>query len=178
MLKTGFVLAIGLALSVLAESGAGAGVAASRPVPPVRIGVYDCRAIAVAYAQTAAWNREISANMKAMEQAKTAGDGKRVAELKAWGKNQQRRLHRQGFAGAPVDDILAKVKDRLPDIAAKTRVAVITRSADYVASGVEVVDVTDDLVTLFEPSPKTLRTIAELRKHPPLTEEEVENMKD
>jgi hypothetical protein len=87
-------------------------------------------------------------------------------------------MHRQGFAGAPVEDILDQVKDQLPSVAGKARVTVITRTADYVAAGTEVVDVTDELVMLFSPSEKTLKTIQELRKHPPMSMEEVDRIAD
>jgi len=62
---------------------------------------------------------------KEHEKAKAAGDTKRVKELEAWGEKQHRKLHRQGFGRAPVDDILAHVKDKFPEVACKTGVNVI-----------------------------------------------------
>lgn len=159
-----------------------AGVRGGTASPPtdakLRIGTYDPRAIAVAYAQSTPWNERLKAKQKELKEAEARGDEKRVSELKAWGKMQQRQLHRQGFAGAPVDDILAQMKDRLPSTAEKARVAVITRTADYVAAGTEVVDITDELVALFNPSEKTLKTVQELRKHPALSMEEVDRIED
>jgi hypothetical protein len=152
---------------------------ASRTAPSgVRVGTYDARAVAVAFAHSDIWDRMYKARKAEMDQAKAKGDSRRVQELKAWGKTQQQRLHRQGFAGAPVDDILAHVKDRLQEVADKTGVVVITREADYVAPAVERVDVTDELVKLFDPKDKTLKIIQDLRKRPALSIEEVDKMEE
>lgn len=144
----------------------------------MRIGTYDARAIAVAYSPSEFNERELGAKMKELKAAEQRGDRKRVAELKAWGKAHQRRIHRQCFAGAAVDNLLVHVKDGLAQVAEAKRVAAITRNTDYVSSAVELVDVTDDIVKLFKPSDKTLRTISELRKHAAIGEEELEGLDD
>ncbi len=144
----------------------------------MRIGTYDARAIAVAYSPSEFNERELGAKMKELKAAEQRGDRKRVAELKAWGKAHQRRIHRQCFAGAAVDNLLVHVKDGLAQVAEANRVAAITRNTDYVDSAVELVDVTDDIVKLFKPSDKTLRTISELRKHTAVSEEQLEGLDD
>jgi len=152
---------------------------ASRPMPSgMRVGTYDARAVAVAYAHSDIFDRIYKARKAELDQAKSQGNSQRVAELKAWGEAQQQRLHRQGFAGAPIGDILAQVKDRLPVVADKAGVAVITQETDYVSSTVERVDVTDELVTLFNPKDKTLKIIQDLRKHPPLSMEEIDKLEE
>ena len=75
----------------------------------IRIGVYDSRAVAVAYAPSE-WNeKRLKEKMAEMEKAKSAGEAKKIAELEAWGNDQQAKLHRQGFSTAPVDDILENI---------------------------------------------------------------------
>ena len=106
--------------------------------------------------------------MKEFAEAKAANDDKRVKELEAWGKKHQRELHRQGFAIVPVNNLLEHVKDKLPAVAQKTGVVAIVRACDFTASNVISVDVTDELVKIFEPSEKTLKTIAEIRKVEPV----------
>ena len=74
-----------------------------------RVGIYDSRAVAVAFAGSAAFNRWLS-NLKAEhEKAKASGDQKRVAELEAEGAARQRLLHMQGFSTAPVTNILDQI---------------------------------------------------------------------
>jgi hypothetical protein len=138
----------------------------------VRVGTYDNRAVAVAYA--ASKYNPVGEKMKEHQAAKAAGNDGRVKELEAWGAQHQRQLHRQGFCRVPVDDLLAHVKDKLPEVAEKAEVSAIVLQGEYLASGTEAVDVTDALVQLFEPSAKTLKTIAGLRKKPPVDLDELE----
>ena len=156
------VLFVGVAVVL----GMSVNVRSEEPRTTLRVGVYDSRAIAVAYA--ASKHDPVGGKMKEYEQAKAAGDTKRVKELEAWGKRGQRQLHRQGFGRVPVCDLLEHVKDKMPEMARKTGVAVIARQCDYTSSDVEVVDVTKELVSLFDPSEKTLETVEALKKHKPM----------
>jgi len=151
------------------------GQAQSAP-PKLRIGTYDSRAVAVAYA--ASRFNPVAAKKKELDAAKAAGDQRKVAELEAWGPAFQKALHRQGFGRVPVDDLLANVKDRLPEAARKTGVEAIVFASDWSAEGVQVVDVTSEVAALFEPSERTLATIAELRKQAPLGLDEIEKEGD
>jgi ribosomal protein L12E/L44/L45/RPP1/RPP2 len=144
------------------------------PAPKLRVGTYDPRAVAVAYAASETFQKQLKQKMQELKEAEAKGDAKRARELKGWGESRQWLLHLQGFAGAPVDDILATVKDRLAAVAKAAGVAVITSKADYSGADVETVDITDQLVKLFNPSEKTLKTIRELRKQPPMEMAKVE----
>jgi hypothetical protein len=161
--------AVGLGVIGLESTG-------PQPAGPqkVRIGTYDARAVAVAYAASEINKKELDEKIKGLKEAEAKGDDKRVQELKAWGESHQWLLHMQGFAGAPVENILAKVKDQLAAIAKAAGVAVIARKADFAGDQVEVVDVTDHLVKLFNPSERTLKTIADLRGRPTMDMAELE----
>jgi hypothetical protein len=143
-----------------------------------RIGTYDSRAVAVAYAASEQHQKLMKEKMQQLKAAQASGDTKRVKELKTWGEGQQRLMHMQGFAGAPVDDILAQVQERLPAVAKDVGVDALTRQVDYSAPDVQTIDVTDAIVKLFDPSEKTLKTIAEVRRHVPAKLEDVAVMKD
>jgi hypothetical protein len=142
----------------------------------VRLGVYDSRAIAVAYAPSQF--NPVRERMAEHERAKAARDAKRVRELEAWGNRHQRALHRQAFARVPVDDLLAHVEEHLPELARAAGVRTIVPYCTYQGPDVELVDVTRELVMLFEPSEKTLATVAELLRKAPLDLDEVERSKD
>ena len=152
------------------------GVWAEQPARKLRVGVYDNRAIAVAYGPSKF--NPVGEKMKEYKEAKATGDTKRAKEFEAWGEKHQRKLHRQGFGQVPVDDILAHVKDKFPEVARKTDVDVIVRQCDYVGPNVEDVDITKELVLLFEPSEKTLRTVEGLKKHAPVDLDEIEQHHD
>jgi hypothetical protein len=109
------------------------------------------------------------------DQAKAAGDSEKLKATEEQGKAHQVKFHHQGFGTAPVDDILAKVPDALPAVAREAGVPLIVSKwrLDYCAPDVEQLDVTDLLVAKFNPSPKTLKIIADLRQHPPVSDDEL-----
>lgn len=142
------------------------------------VGVFDSRAIVVAFAGSDIHNKELNAKMAERDKAKAAGDDKKVAQLEAWGSARQGKYHRQGFGTAPVDDILIHIKKDLPEIAKAAGVDVIVSKWDvvYKIKGAEVVDITDQIVMPFKPTEKTLKSIKSLMKHKPLTEKELDGM--
>lgn len=144
---------------------------------PLRIGTYDTRAIAVAYAHSSYLQTPLRAKKQELEAAKAAGDTARMKELEEWGQAHQRQLHRQGFSRVPVTDLLAHVKDRLPEAAARAGVQAIAADCDYLAPGVVTVDITDELVRLFDPSPRVLSIVKDMKGKPPLSLNEVEKNK-
>ena len=118
-----------------------------------RVGVYDSRAIAVAFVGSPAYKatdgKKMAEMMAEHSKAKAEGNQKRVAELEAWGKAQQALLHKQGFSTAPVDDILTHIQDQMPEIAKAAGVGPIVSKWDKVAlskyPSAELVDVTMEL---------------------------------
>ena len=116
---------------VLWATRALAGEPAAKPADAkVRIGVYDSRAIVVAFFGSEAFKasdgKELADKKAEYDKAKAEGNQARVAELEAWGKALQIRLHKQGFSTAPVDDILKHVKDKMPEIAKSAGVGRLT----------------------------------------------------
>lgn len=142
----------------------------------IRIGVYDNRAIALAFAPSK--YNPVGAKMAEHKKAKAAGDTARVRELEAWGEKHQRQLHRQGFGRMPVDDILALVKDKLPEVARKAGVDAIVWQFDYTGADVEIVDITNELVNIFDPPEKTRTWIREMKDKPPVDLDVIEKIKD
>jgi hypothetical protein len=146
----------------------------------MRIGTYDSRAIAVAWAASAQNAQILNAKLEEMKRAKAAGDEKKIKELNDWGAARQKKMHLQGFAGAPVHDILEQVKEQLPGVAQRAGVDVIAGKLDYQSdsSAGAVVDVTDELVKVFKPNERTLKIIQDLKTQPPVPADVVEKMKD
>jgi hypothetical protein len=142
----------------------------------IRIGTYDNRAIPIAWAPSK-YNTGIQ-KMEEMKKAKAEGDTKKVEELKAWGNKHQRQLHRQGFGKVPVDDLLAPVKDQLPEVAKKAGVVAIVWQCDFTDENVEIVDVTHEIVMLYSPNERTLKWIDDLKNVPPMDLEDIEKHQD
>jgi hypothetical protein len=141
-----------------------------------RIGIYDSRAVAIAfigsqvYEETA--GKEMAAKMAEYREAQAEGNTERVGELKAWGKAQQALLHKQGFSTAPVDNILAHISDELPRIKKRASVVLLVSKWDtetltqYMSA--ERVDVTMRLVEAFKPNQKQKKSAVEIQKHDPV----------
>lgn len=164
VLMLGFASIFGTNRSAVALPGSSPTVNAAAEV---RVGTYDSRAVAVAYIRSDAFAAHMQDLMKQRSEAEEQGDTKRVDELNALGESMQIRIHLQGFSTAPVDDILETVHDKLEGVATKSNVSLIAREVNYNAPGVEVVDVTDELVALFSPDKQTLKMIKDLRGKEP-----------
>jgi len=164
---------VGLAVIAI---GALSGAGVAQDPGKLRIGTYDSRAIAVAWA--ASTYNPVGEKMKELQAAKAVGDEETVRELNAWGESQQRKLHRQGFGRVPVDDLLKPVADRLPEVARTAGVEAIVFSCEYAGPQVEVVDVTDEMVRLFDPSERTLSIVAQMKGVPPMDLDALEKLRD
>jgi hypothetical protein len=170
---TALVLVLGLALLVSAAAPVRTAVLADNDSTAVRIGTYDSRAIAIAYARSAHLAAVHTDLLQRRSEAAERGDEALVREIEARGGALQLRLRLQGFSTAPVDDLLDAVRDRLPEVAREAGVAAILRSVDFHEPAVEVVDVTDALVRLFDPDAGVLSVVAEVRSNAPLALEAV-----
>jgi len=146
----------------------------------LRVGTFDSRAIAMAYVNTDDFKQALHKLKDEYKKAMADGDEKKAKELGAKGEAQQRLLHTQGFSTASVGEYLEHVKDKIPAVAKEVGVDVIVSKWDmvYQSPDAEFVDVTDQLVKLFNPDEKTLKIGEDLRKIPPISLEEARNIKD
>jgi hypothetical protein len=154
---------------------AGAAAFAQSKENTLRIGVYDSRAVAVAWGNSAEFQKSLDAVKADYKKAKAAKDDRRVKEIGDQMKAQQRRLHEQGFSTGSVANLMAKIKDSLPAAAKKAGVDVIVSKweVNYQSPGIKVVDVTDALVALFHPSAKGLEWAKSIQTHPPVPLEQI-----
>ncbi|MBN2024905.1 MAG: hypothetical protein JW809_19160 [Pirellulales bacterium] len=161
-----------LASLVAAALMVGCGSAAA----PLRVGTYDSRAVAVAFAASATFNQELRQWKEERDKAEAAGDDKTLKQLEAKAVARQKQAHHQGFGAAPVDDIIEHIKDKLPAIAQQADVDVIVSkwAVAYCADGAKFVDVTDLMVEPFAPNERTQRIIRDLRDRPLVSPDEID----
>ena len=147
---------------------------------PVHIGVYDSRAVAYAHFWSEPYQSKLKEQMAAARAAKQAGDTARFQELDAALRQTQDRIHRQGFSTVPVNDALAAIKDRIPEIEKQANISVLVSKWDEAAlkkyPNAEQVDVTGQLVREFKPTEKQLKVIADLQKQKPLPLEKCDEL--
>lgn len=143
------------------------------------IGVYDSRAIAVAFVSSTETNDYLSGQMKDLDsmlkRAEARGDHTLAASLRQLGPDMQKRLHQQGFAAAPIDDIMAHVEQHLPQIAKEAGVDFIVSKweLDYQSSLAKPVDLTEAIAKHFDPSAATMRAMRELMAQEPVALEDL-----
>jgi hypothetical protein len=159
-----FILLMQITMPVLAQT--------AKPADDseVRIGTFDSRAVAIACYRSEPFKAELRKKFSGLDKAKEAGDEKRVKELEAEGPALQELMHLQGFGTWPIDDVLSRIKDQLPEIAKQADVQVIVSIWDitFQQQGVQFVDVTDLMVKPFEPDAETLKVIKEIREKAPI----------
>jgi len=156
----------------LAASGCASKPAEPAKSPTEKIGVYDSRAVAIAWVGTEAFNQSMDALRKESEKAKATGDRERAAALEKEGAAMQQRLHTQGFSTAPVDDILAHFQDQLAQIRVATGAAALVSKWDEAAlakhAGAEQLDVTEKLVDALHPNDRQRKSALEIVKSKPI----------
>lgn len=159
------------------------GVEHSDPLddPVKRIGTYDSRSIAVAYAGSSLFRQKLDPLRAKMKEAQEQGDKERIAELDQQGRAMQHQMHLQGFGTAPVDNILDLIADKLPRLKKTTGVQLLISVWDIEQleqyPGVEQVDVTEAMVDLLEPTERQRKRALEIRNHDPVPMEKLEKMK-
>jgi len=175
-MKTSFLRVL-LAILVFAAGalvGAGQDKAAAETAAQAteRIGVYDSRAVAVAFAGSPAHSRRLDRLRERQEAAKAAGDSEGVSRAVAEARAGQRRAHLQAFSTAPVDDILAELADVLPAIKKEVGVSALVSKWDEPElrrhAGADRVDVTSRLIDACQPTERQRRSAMEIQKHAPI----------
>ena len=162
-----FVVALGGMIVWQARAQEATG-AESRTQSAMTIGTFNTRAVALAWGRSKEFLDWSARLYEQGNEAKAAGDEKRIAELTTQGEGQQERLHAQVFGNAPIDDVLQRIEGDLPNLARKTGVDAIAGQVAYHAPSVRVVEVTDAMVALFDPTDETLKMIKDLTKSPPV----------
>lgn len=150
---------------------------AQSAVAPERIGVYDSRAIAVAFAGSPAHQKQLQLLKAEHKKAKEMGDQAKVAQLEAEGKAMQDKAHKQAFSTMPVDDILEHITSQVSQVMQSQRLSAIVSKwqAEELKkySGAEQVDVTMFLVDVLSPTDRQRNYAIEIQKHKPVPLEEL-----
>jgi hypothetical protein len=173
--STGFLLpALALAAAIIAGCEASSPARSSAQsrqtagIEPVRIGIYNSRAVALAFARSEEGQKYV-ADLHARYQAAVAeGNEAEAQSLREQGEAHQVRLHLQVFGNAPADDAIARIQSDLPNVAQAEHVIAIVPAAQFHDPSIEIVDVTEALVLLFSPTPETLRLARQSREVKPI----------
>ena len=141
------------------------------PAPsPVRVGVYDSRAIAIAYSHSEFMAKTLATLKKERDDAKAANDTAGVTAAEKKGAALQSRFHQQGFSTASVANLLEPIAAELPKIAQAAQVDLLVSKWDvsWQKEGVAFVDVTKAMCEPFHPDANVQKMIEDVPNHEPL----------
>jgi hypothetical protein len=146
-----------------------------------RIGIYDSRAVAVAFVRSPAHTNQMAPLLAEHRKAKESGDGESVRRLEAAGKAMQEKIHLQAFSTEPVDDLLQHITNALPEIQKTARVSALISRWDEPElkkyPNAERVDVTWQLIDAFQPTPRQRQSAVEIQKKKPVPLEQARRMR-
>jgi len=160
---------LSMVLLVIALVGTSLMAAEAADAPTgLRVGVYDSRAVALAYGRCGEFQARIATLRADHSAAEAAGDSARVKELETEGPWLQERMHMQVFGNLPIDDILEGRDELIAEVARATGVDVIVPSVAWSGEGVEIVDVTEAFATQFEVDEQTLEMVRQMKDVEPV----------
>jgi len=142
----------------------------------LRIGIFDTRGVAMAYAGSArpdCMMAKVAELRTEHERANEEGNENRATELEAEVVALQEKIHKQVFSGARIDDILALLEDDLPEVAKAANVKLIVSGVLHSRPGLELVDITQEICALFGPDEETRKAIVEIMAQPLVDESEL-----
>src|SRR5581483_4670703 len=141
---------------------------AAPDLTPMRVGVYDSHAVAIAYYHSEQWRAELLKRQAEYAQANAAGDRQRMAAIEKQGREAQELAQRQTFGDASIKNILATMTNALAQIRTKANVGSIVAGDVREYSSTNAVDVTSLMLEPFHPTSETMKVIEAVKKQRPL----------
>ncbi|HWH70610.1 MAG TPA: hypothetical protein VNT26_14575 [Candidatus Sulfotelmatobacter sp.] len=147
-----------------------------------KIGIYDSRAVVVAFSGSEAFQKWMTPIQAEYTKAKQAGDTERMKQIDQQMQAMQTLRHKQGFSTAPVDDILKHIETRLPAIQKEAGVEALVSKWDQATLAkyptAQKVDVTMRLVDEFHPNARQRQSAIEIQKHKPISLSQAQDIKE
>ncbi len=135
-----------------------------------RIGIYDSRAVAIAYYQSPYHQQDLDKLLADYNDARSKGDTVLAKKLSDRVSIMQMIAHDKGFGKGTVSNILDRFTNQLDKLAkAKNLLFIVSKWEVYSENGgIEFVDVTEKVAAIINPSEKVLEFIKDLDKHAPI----------
>lgn len=137
-----------------------------------RIGVFDSRAVAVAYYNSKFSNAQeiFQALNKKMLEAKLKNDTVEIARIELEANLRQAMLHEQGFGTGSISGITESIKDKMVQLAEEENLSAIVSKWEVVFSNknIELIDVTEKVAGFFEPDEKIKAMVKDIIQTEPV----------
>jgi hypothetical protein len=136
----------------------------------IKIGVYDSRVIVLVYSRSEMFGAYMKNLGQKSDSALQAKDTTKFRELAIHAMSYQHLLHQMVFGAGSAAAIIGLVKDKLPEVTSQAGVSIIVSKFEltYKDPSVEIVDVTDKIIPLFNPKGDNEKIIAEIGKAEPI----------
>ncbi|HEU5162942.1 MAG TPA: hypothetical protein VFV54_07345 [Thermoanaerobaculia bacterium] len=133
----------------------------------IRIGIFDSRAVALAFYNSAEGRKE---RESFFAQHRSARDQKRAAELEALGAARQQLMHQQVFSNGSILNLNGALRGAFESVAKETGVALIVSKWEVAwrDPAVEYLDVTDALVDRLQPDANVRGMMSSVKAQEPL----------
>jgi hypothetical protein len=140
-----------------------------------KIGTYDSRVIVFAYSRSqlfADHQKKFGLQSDSVTKAK---DSTKLKELSVKAMSYQHLLHQMVFSSGSVLDIIGLVKDKLPEVAKQAGVVMIVSKfeVNFSDPSIEIVDLTNAIIPLFNPKENIEKMAGEIGKTKPVPIEEL-----
>ena len=140
----------------------------------VKIGTYDSRIVMLAYAKSNFFKEKLQKVSKESEELLNSKDSVKMKEGAMKMISFSFNMEKCVFTSASATPIINLVKDQFPEVAKKAGVSMIVSKGDlnYSNPDIEIIDLTQQISTLFDPAGADVKTAAEISKQDPVSEEE------
>lgn len=165
-----WIAVLSIAATALAHGQSETATQPKKPARHLRIGYYDSRAIAVAYANSREFQNAMKPVQAEYDKAKLANNQKEMTDIQHRMQVAQRLLNEQVFSTGSVSSIMMTVTNLLPAVAKEADVDLIVSKweLNLAAYNVESEDVTDKLVALFHTNEQGWKGAKEIQQRPPV----------
>jgi hypothetical protein len=130
----------------------------------VKVGVFDARAVAIAYYRSELHRKDLEGRVAEVRKADEAGDRVKARLIERGMRDLQAEAHRQVFGVGPYATLGERMKGVLEQVGKRAGLKAIGPEIYVVAAGVERVDVTEEVLSALAVDAKTRQVIDDMRR--------------
>ena len=141
----------------------------------MRIGIFDSRCIALAYGRSAEFTLLRDSIEPLYSKAKADSNKEKIDEIDQYKPTMQVLLHQQVFSNGSIINIVEKIKEKISAIAKENKLNMILSKWEitFTDGSVELVDITDQLTSLYNPDAATKKIIENIKAMEPVPIEKI-----
>jgi hypothetical protein len=135
-----------------------------------KIGIYDSRLVAVAYANSEQFQAETKTAMEAYQKAIESKDSLSMKKIESERALMQRIFHDKGFGKGSVAEYLENKEDIFRALATKfDLISIVSKwELNYHSDDIELIDITIDLLKELKANEKVLKMYETMKSNPPV----------